>query len=161
MDAVLRSARRLTINKAVLLRMWSQSLQRLGSTEPTVLLRFVIVGSLTAAIYFTVLILLSWGTNLSNSLSGAIAFIFAIIPNYFLQKRATFRSSASHGSALPKYLAIVIGGLTINIAILGIGVDWLAINLFLTHAVAVASMILWNFALMRCWVFFENWDIST
>lgn len=157
----MRSQSEMTNRKHVLLRVWPQTVQRILTTKPSVLARFIIIGGFTAIFYFTVLIGLFYVVGFTASLSGALAFIIALIPNYVLQKRATFRFRAGHGSALPKYLVMILGGLTLNVAILEIGVVWLAIDLVRVQAVAVIAVLIWNFALMQTWVFFDKSETPT
>jgi len=64
--------------------------------------RFVVIGSLAAGSYFTILyLLLNLGVAaaLAAFVSHGVAFIFA----YFGQKKVAFRSTSKHNVSFPRY----------------------------------------------------------
>ena len=112
---------------------------------------YLTIGGATALAYILVCMLLT-GFGLSPGLASVAGYLMVVFPAYFGQKILTFRSSAWHRIALPKYLALQVAG---NIAgcfiseyLVRAGLPtWMA---FGTVAVIVAGT---NFFAMKYWTF--------
>src|SRR6185295_9560687 len=112
---------------------------------------YLAIGGASALAYILVGIMLT-GFGLSPGLASVAGYLLVIFPAYFGQKILTFRSSAWHRIAFPKYLALQVAG---NIAgyfiseyLVRAGLPtWIA---FGTVAVIVAGM---NFFAMKYWTF--------
>lgn len=125
---------------------------RAGLDTRTVM-RFVIVGGTTAALFYGLVYLfyevLAWPILLASSLSCALALGF----NYQLHYRWTFASEASHRQALGRYLVMSGCSVLINSTLMYVGVELWNLHLWLAQTVAALAMILWNIVLSRYWVY--------
>lgn len=68
------------------------------------MLRFIIVGTLTAIIYAGSLAIILTIHFISPSISSARAYLVANIFNYTMHHRWTFKTDRSHGSGFPRYI---------------------------------------------------------
>jgi glycosyltransferase involved in cell wall biosynthesis len=117
-----------------------------------VLLRFSLISLMTAAIdnaFFVVILAFSGKLLLSQLCGRAIAVGF----NYFVVRKAVFRSERGHATVLPRYLALVaISGSLSYSAILVLN-SRLGIPVITAKLIAETLLFLVNFALQRDFVF--------
>lgn len=116
-------------------------------------LRFAIVGTLTAAVYLGLLWLGVSTLALSTLVASIVAFVLAIGFNYVLHKSWTFSDGQNHMQTGPRYVAMTFGGLIINSTILHFGTDVWKLGLWGPQFVAIAAMVIYNFAIMSLFVF--------
>jgi putative flippase GtrA len=76
--------------------------------------RFICVGSLTAFLYFFLVVLLI-KCGLEAGISAFFSYISAFVIGYFSQKCFAFRSNVKNVVALPKYASVQIAGATIAV----------------------------------------------
>jgi putative flippase GtrA len=115
--------------------------------------RFIVVGLLTAILYYAVFYLVVEFNILSISAASAFCYLLAIIFNYITHYTWTFGSSSSHFSVGPKYVAMVGFGLLINWGFMTFlashyGSEYLLIQFFVLIGIAI-----FNYILGRFWVF--------
>ena len=55
--------------------------------------------------------------RLNETIASTAAFYIAVVVNYFLQRRYTFRSSEPHLIAMPKFVGVSTIGAAINVLI--------------------------------------------
>ncbi|WP_179119516.1 GtrA family protein [Ensifer adhaerens] len=113
--------------------------------------RYFAFGSLAASLQVATLALLVEVGGLSGILASTIAFYLAVVVNYFLQRRYTFRSREPHRLALPKFVAV---------STLGAGINALAFSLLagVVHYVVAQCLSLLlvfsvNYAVSRALIF--------
>jgi putative flippase GtrA len=119
-------------------------------------LRFATVGSASAGLYFALLWLLALVTRLSLTLRATLAYGIGIIFNYLVQRSFTFRSVRQHQHAGPRHVAVQLGGLAINSAVLWLGVE---IEHWWAPAVqigAIALTTVWSYLGQKFWAFQET-----
>jgi len=73
--------------------------------------------------------------------------------NYVLNYTFTYRSSLSHGVALPKFMAVAAVGFCINSLIMMIGTRWLPLNYLVVQVLATAAVLFWGFVANLLWTF--------
>jgi putative flippase GtrA len=71
-------------------------------------LRFVIVGTTIAGLYFALCFLFRAGLGLSPFVSALAAYPICILCGYLGQKKFAFRSKAGHGRSLPRYVILQV-----------------------------------------------------
>jgi putative flippase GtrA len=72
------------------------------------IIRFMIVGTLTAIIYAGTLAAILSMHLINATASTAIAYIFAITFNYWMHHRWTFKCDRSHGASIPRYILSIM-----------------------------------------------------
>ena len=85
--------------------------------------------------------------------SSVIAFIGASMTSYAIQYTWTFRSTSRHIMAASKYIAMCLGGLIVNALAVFLARAWLSLSSLWTFILGSVSVILWNYAVARLWVF--------
>jgi putative flippase GtrA len=122
------------------------------------LIVFCAVGVALAAVYFVVACALSSGLGLKVAMASVTAYVLMIPLGYFAHRIITFRSSAFHKVAFPRFvvtqcLAVALSWLIPNAASgLFAAPRWLA---FLAVCVVVPLV---SFAAARAWVFVGSRD---
>ncbi|HEV7320003.1 MAG TPA: GtrA family protein [Ensifer sp.] len=113
--------------------------------------RYFVFGCIAASLQVATLALLVEIVRLAPVYASTVAFYFAVVVNYFLQRRFTFRSDEPHLQALPKFLAV---------STLGAGINAVAFSLLTTvmhyvFAQALALLLVFsvNYALSRLLIF--------
>jgi putative flippase GtrA len=118
-------------------------------------LRFAIVGTLVAAVYFALFVLLA-RTSLSQLVVNAVAFCTAVALQYALQSKWTFRKDLADPAQIARFLGTIGIGLVLSSAIsggLGPALNWPAT---VTAAVVIVTLPISNFILFKLWVFARN-----
>ncbi len=118
------------------------------------LLSFIGIGG-GAALAFVVVSSLAVGlpTGLPKWVVSAICYAAFIVPVYLLHRRYSFRSSAPHGQALPRYVAVQVGAV-----VLAALFSWVAYGIVglpsLFAALLVSALTAGvNFIILRRWAF--------
>ena len=122
------------------------------------LLRFAVVGVITAAAYFGLLALVVEFGQAEAVVASALCYIVAVIMNYLLHYSWTFAPEveakpAPHGQAMLRYLVMVACGFLLNTALMFVLVNGLSWHYLVAQSVALVAVVLWNFALSSLWVF--------
>jgi putative flippase GtrA len=117
------------------------------------LCKFAYVGLCATVLQYLLLTVLVEVYELRVSVASTIAFIFAAIANYALNYRLTFRSAERHTAAIPKFMTVVLVGITLN----GMVVGWLDTHTMFHYLVsqtfATAVVMFWNFSANMTWTF--------
>lgn len=117
-------------------------------------LRFGIVGVLSAASEFGLLILLVEKFGLGYMQANFIAFCFIVIGNYVASRLWIFGAgSFSKGAELVGFFAVVLIGLGINQISMYFGVETFALDYRFAKALALILTVAWNFLAKKYFVF--------
>ena len=119
----------------------------------TRVLRFGVVGVLTAVLHYGLLYAGVEALQLHATVASSLGFVVAVIFNYLMHYSWTFDEPAPHGRTLRRYLLMISCGFLINGAVMYAGVQWAALNYLFTQALALVVVVCWNFALSNFWVF--------
>ena len=117
------------------------------------IVRYVVVGVLGTAIHFGILAALVEWFHMDPVLSSGIGFVVTLIVSYVLNHTWTFRSTARHRSALPRYVAVSVLGLGLNTAVMYLAVRVLGLWYVAGQALVVVVVPATNFVLNRSWSF--------
>lgn len=115
------------------------------------LLRFSIVGTLVAFIYFVLFVILS--ISLSPFLANTIAYLSAITFQYFAQSIWTFERNAFDGTQILKFAATMVFAYmvaTLVTTFVGPSLDWPS---YIAGGVVVVVLPVTNFVIFKIWVF--------
>lgn len=114
-------------------------------------LSYFLFGSIAASLQVAMLIALVEIAGLNKTLGSTAAFYGAVVINYFLQRRFTFRSADPHWIAMPKFLGVSTLGAFINIlafsALLSI------MHYVLAQCISLLLVFLFNFSMSKALVF--------
>jgi putative flippase GtrA len=126
---------------------------RLAALDWGRLVRFGLVGTFGAGVYFGMLWLLVDGLGIGVLVSTSISFVLVTLQQYFLHFHWTWVSDREHGAALPRFAFMNIAGFWINWTIMYVGVTYTAVHYLLVQAVAVTAIVIWNYLLSHYWIF--------
>jgi putative flippase GtrA len=115
-------------------------------------LKFLIVGGLSFALDFGLLIALHEVFNVDLVVATTIAFLTSLVFNFILQRTFTFRAVNSRSVSAAKYVALVIVNVVVTDLIVT-GFDKLAWTYGIGKVVATLLTTAWNFLLYRHWIF--------
>ena len=112
-------------------------------------IRYLITGFSSAAIEFSLLFLckdiLSLSVVVSNSIALTIVFWF----NYLMNRKWSFKSTASLKKQLPMYLALFVFNLGASDLIMYLLTSRLSLHYMLAKVFAIAVIVTWNFFLYK------------
>ena len=115
--------------------------------------RFLVsAGSATSAHYLTFWLCLSV-IGVSATVSSALGYLVGSVVSYLMSYYYVFNSKRSHGKALLLFYLMVATGFFINTGIvhaLAAGLDW---NHWLSQICATAMTLLWNFLVLKGFVY--------
>ena len=117
------------------------------------LIRFCIVGGITAIIHYGILYLCVEFLASTATVASSFGFVIAVICNYLLHYSWTFGETAPHGQTLLRYLVMISCGFVINGGLMWLGSEFLQLNYLLAQAIALVAVLIWNFSLAQLWVF--------
>ena len=109
--------------------------------------RFILVGGAATLAHAVMLLIFVELGGLNPTLANLFAFICAFFVSYLGHKRFTFRSDASHASALPGFLLAALAGLVVNVGLFAVLSDvfrvhyWLVFGLVILLAPSVVYVI--------------------
>ena len=119
------------------------------------LYRFSIVGILATLVYYVVLWTLVEKIGVPVMASTSIAFFIVVVENYLLHYWWTFRSDAPHATAFRRFALMNTVGFILNWSIMFFGVRHLPLSYLWIQAIAIVAVVVWNFVLSNCWIFFR------
>lgn len=115
--------------------------------------RFAIVGTLTATMYFVNTILMINIFGLHPVISVSTSYIISIIFNYLAHYYWTYRSSVQQTKAFARYIVLGVTIMTMNATITYIFNDILEINYIIGQVVFVIMTLAVTFLVQRHWIY--------
>ena len=116
-------------------------------------LRFVLIGAGAAGCYVLLATLLDVFLGVPRALASAVAYGAMVLPAYAAQRFLTFRSTASHLQAFPRYLAAQFAALSVA-SIVSASISGVVAPL--TYGIAGAAGALVTYCLLKFWGFSER-----
>lgn len=120
------------------------------------IVRFMTVGASGYVVNLVVFSLAFGLGGLNHFVASAIAFGVAVTNNFTWNRLWTFRATATDGrpgEQAPRFLAVSVAGLAVNLAALGLMVDVAGLPEIPSQALAVALALPVNFLGNRLWTF--------
>ena len=117
------------------------------------LLRFGLVGVITAVVHYGLLYVLVEYAGMQATLSSSVGFLVAVAVNYGMHYSWTFAAPVPHGRALTRYIVMIALGFLINGGAMQAGVEILELNYLVVQLLAFVVVIIWNFLVSSLWVF--------
>ena len=115
--------------------------------------RFLAVGGAATALHYLILVALVQLELAGPVAASSIGFTISAAFNYALNRLLTFKSDASHVSALPKFALVAGTGLILNGAIIWLLLATGMVHYLVAQVFATGVTLVWNFALNRLWTF--------
>lgn len=106
----------------------------------------------TMAHYLTLMALVEWG-GLNSVAGSAIGYVGGALVNYMLNYNFTFRSTASHSVAMPKFMTVAAVGFCVNSLFMIAGTKWLDLHYLIVQMLATGVVLFWGFAANLLWTF--------
>lgn len=114
-------------------------------------LTFLFVGGSTTAIQFAFLIVLIEFVDTGEIAASATSYLVAAAYNYLLNYHLTFKSMRSHWQTLPKFVVVVIVGISVNTSVFAVSLNILPY--ILAQCLAVGAALITNFLLHKYWIY--------
>jgi putative flippase GtrA len=120
--------------------------------------RYGIVGGTAAVSYVGVVVFFSRMIGAAGA--AILAQVIATTISYLGHRTFTFRSSAAHRRAIPRFLVVTAAAAVVNV-----GVTWFASSILHTAAIvtsimAISAIALVSYALGRLWTFRTTYNIQ-
>jgi putative flippase GtrA len=117
------------------------------------LIRFGMVGLLTAAIYALILVLAVESVGQSAAVGVAIAYVVAVGFNYWAHYVWTYRTDQPHRSTGPRYVILVIMVFCINVIATAFLPEMLGVSYGIVQGLLAVIAAAITFAAQSAWVF--------
>ena len=122
-------------------------------------LRFGLVGLSGVAVNTTILWTLARGAHLPVPLASVLATEAAILSNFLLNDRWTFRATARHRSPLmrlARFNGVSLGGMAITVALLTLLSSYAGLHLLLANMLAIGGAMSWNYVVNSRWTWSKD-----
>lgn len=117
-------------------------------------LKYCTVGTMGAVIDIGILYILVEFFDIVAVLGASIAFVFAVVNNFFWNKHWTFEdNSKKHGKQFIKFLSVSVVGLLLTTGLMYFGVNILEIWYLPAKIIIILIVLLWNFLANSWWTF--------
>ena len=111
------------------------------------------VGVVAAVAHYGVLIVLVEGFGIAPVIATLWGFAAGATVSYLLNRRFTFQSDRPHWTAVPRFLAVSVGGFVLNgLAMWFLNEQW-DVQYLVAQVIATGIVLFWNFSANRWWTF--------
>jgi len=117
------------------------------------LIRFCIIGSLSALTFFLMIILMVEAFNFDNTISSITAYILTATTNYLLHYYWSFKSDEAHIRAASKYIYAYGIGFLINLTAFSLLTTHTDLHYFICQIISALCIALFTFFASIYWVF--------
>lgn len=114
---------------------------------------FAGVGLVGTGAHFLILLVWVEGAGLPPLSGTAIGFVTGALVNYWLNYRFTFRSTAFHRAALPKFMLVAAVGFCLNLFFMMAGTRWTPLHYLVVQVLATGAVLFWGFSANSLWTF--------
>lgn len=114
--------------------------------------RFLIVGATSTLAQFAILVVLVEFGGIDPVLASATGYAGSAALNYLLNRTFTFRSTATHASSAPRYIAMVVSALALNTALFNL-LHGLGVNYIVCQVITTLVVVIYNYLVASKWVF--------
>ena len=118
-----------------------------------IVLSFLSVGALSTGLQYLLLVaaveLLGWAPPIASS----VGFALAAMVNYWLNYHVTFRSRASHATAVSRFIVMASIGLVVNAGAMFALSTALHLPYLFAQVLATGLTLIWNFVAGHRWTF--------
>jgi len=119
--------------------------------------RFVSVGLIATVVHIVTYVGLVEFGGVSAVWASVPSFCVAVLVSYFGQRHWTFNSLGRHRKQFPKFTAVAILGLLVNVAINVVVVDLAGGSYWVALLIVVAIVPSLTYLANRAWVFRKSW----
>ena len=116
-------------------------------------LRFLLVGCAATAVHYTILIVGVQLAGLSPVTASGMGFCGGALVSYRGNRSFTFRSTAAHGHAAPRFLAVLGVGMALNLALMYLFTAVLAWPYLVAQVLTTGLVLVWHFVGNAVWTF--------
>jgi putative flippase GtrA len=133
----------------------ASSLPRLVPSRPLLLemLRFGLMGAMSAGIYLLFLVPLTNAIPKRLWLAATIAYLLSMGANYLLQRNFTFKSKRPHQQTILRFIVVQTIGLGLNAAVLEYTASYAHWPMWMAQGAAVFCVAVWSYGAQKIWVF--------
>ncbi len=128
-------------------------IERMQSGQIGVLLRFITVGVLTAALYALILVVAVELLGSPPALGVGLAYVLAVGFNYLAHYAWTYKTGQPHRAAAPRYLVTIIVLFCLNVAATAVLPGLLGVSYAVVQGLLMVLTALATFVTLSRWVF--------
>jgi putative flippase GtrA len=115
---------------------------------------FVIVGGVTAGLYFALLALFLEIMKLDYRLGVSAAYLLAITFHFYFNRRLTFRAGiANIAPQVVRYLFLAFANYLLTLTVVFVVVEILQSNIYLGVMLAILVIVVFSYVVSKVWVF--------
>lgn len=122
-------------------------------TDGAQIVRFIVVGLLTALVYYGFLVVAVELAGLGAVAASGLSYVLAVAINYLLHYHWTFTADSGHAVVASRYMVMLCGGFIINVSAMYVGASIMGWHYLLVQTAAVGFIATWNYVLSSLWVF--------
>jgi dolichol-phosphate mannosyltransferase len=131
---------------------WASSLSRFHALAGK-LVRFGIVGTMSATVFLVATALLAGSVNLEPKIASAVGYIVSMPVNFLGNRQFSFKSEGTLLGDLLRFLSLHGCNILLTMGAMGAAVNVLQLHFELGAIAAIMLVPLVNFAVMDLWVF--------
>ena len=117
------------------------------------LIKFLMVGGLATLCQYAILIALVELASTDPVIASAIGAFFGAGLNYFLNKHATFKSTAKHKTTGPRFVFVAITAMTLNAGLMALFTKTLSLPYIPAQIITTGLIVLFTYNANRIWTF--------
>lgn len=114
--------------------------------------KFASAGAVGTALHYLILVALVDFLLFPPTLGTTLGALAGATMNYWLNRSYTFRSTRSHGAALPRFMMLAGVGIALNALIVGIATK-AGLHYLVAQVIATCGVLVMNFFVSRTWIF--------
>lgn len=117
------------------------------------LFKFLMVGGLATLCQYAILIGLVELVGIDPVVASAIGAFFAAVLNYCLNKVATFKSTAKHTTALPRFIVVAGFAIVFNVVLMALFTKTFILPYIPAQFVTTCVITIFTYNANRIWTF--------
>ncbi|MEP1444476.1 MAG: GtrA family protein [Hyphomicrobiales bacterium] len=121
--------------------------------QPSQLMKFLVVGGLSTLFQYAILIGLVELFRTDPVIASGIGAFFGAVLNYFLNKTATFESTAKHKTTLPRFILVAAIAIGLNAFLMALFTKFLGVAYIPAQIITTGLIIFFTYNANRTWTF--------
>ena len=121
--------------------------------QPSQFMKFLVVGGLSTICQYAVLIGLVEFFRTDPVIASGIGAFFGAVLNYFLNKTATFQSTAKHKTTVPRFIVVAVIAIGLNALLMALFIKSFGIAYIPAQIITTGLIIFFTYNANRFWTF--------
>jgi putative flippase GtrA len=116
--------------------------------------KFILVGGASTGLQLMVLILIVEIAGANPIVASALSYACGAVCNYLMNYYFTFSSTSNHAQTLPKFVCVVLIGMSVNTATFSLIFQLINLYLIAQFGAIFVTLVI-NYALHKHWIYRE------